>query len=121
MSAQRTVNQTCLIALCLSATSSAPCGAGVDLTAEVCFRLLHRRPKHPFPDVRVERVEVCGFQVIPHNLRPNLMILVCRVSEPFSNDESWSSMAVVARLVVAQPVARPEAKQVRQAQPSCKE
>jgi len=109
----------CWIELCSSVTSSAPCGAGMDLTAGVCFRLPYRHPRRPLLDVRVERVGVGGFrQVVPHNLRRNLMALVRRSSESFSNGESRSCMVVVARLAAVQPVVRPE---VMLAQPSCNE
>jgi len=81
------VNQTRSIELCSSATPFVACGAGVGLTAGVCFRLLGRHPRHLVLELHVERVEVDGFWLAPHNLQPNLMVFVCRASDSFSSDE----------------------------------
>jgi len=100
------VNQTCSIELCLSVIPFVACGAGVGLTAEVCFLSLDRHLRHLVPELHVERVEAGGFWLAPHNLQPNLMVSVCRASDSFSSDEGWSCRAAAARSVVAQSVAR---------------
>lgn len=68
MSAQRTANQTCSIELCLSATSFVACGAGVELTTGVYFRLPCRHPSILALDAHVECVGAGGFWSAPHNL-----------------------------------------------------
>ena len=96
MSAQKMVNQTCLIELCSSVIPSVVCGAGVELTTGGCFQLLRRHPITLDLDARVEYVGVGGSWLAPHNLQSNPMVFVCLSFEPFSSGESQTCMAAAA-------------------------
>ena len=109
-SAQKMVNQICSIEPCLNATQFAVCGAEVVLTRGVYSRSLCHHPRYLVQGVHSERVGAGWFRSTPRNLRPNLMALVCLVSDSFSNDEGWSCMVVVARSEVPRSVIKQEVK-----------